>query len=305
MDLRELRTFRAVADLGSLSRAAGYLHVAQPALSRHIKQLEAEVHKTLFTRDGRGMRMTPAGEYLFERTTGLIAGLEHLRDDVRSFEAPPEGVVMLGLVPTVSALLAPDVVTRVRDEFPGISLRLSDAYSGHLADWMNRGDVDLAVMYGNLLGADYSREVLVEERLCAIGTPDVLPHDGAVAGASAADLRLVDLLELPLILPSESHPLRGIIEKAALRRDRELSITVEADSYRLLLQLAAAGHGVAVLPRYALETMKSGSDVHVRELAGAPLTRSIEIVQPRSLHDSVAVQAVAGIVRDEVVHRLS
>lgn len=305
MDLRELRTFRAVADLGSLSRAAGYLHVAQPALSRHIKLLESEVRQVLFTRDGRGMRMTPAGEYLFERTTGLLAGLEHLRDDVRSFEAPPEGSVVLGLVPTVSSLLAPEIVTRVRSEFPAISLRLSDAYSGHLADWMNRGDVDLAIMYGNLLGSDYSREVLVDEHLCVIGTPDVLPFEDVNARDTDRGFEIDDLLELPLILPSESHPLRGIIEKAAQRRERSLTVTVEADSYRLLLQLAAAGHGVAVLPRYALETMRNRSTVHVRELTGSPLTRSIEIVQPRSLRDSVAVQAVAGIVRDEVVRRLS
>jgi LysR family nitrogen assimilation transcriptional regulator len=109
MDLKQLRTFRAVAELGSLSKAADRLRSAQPALSRHIKLLEHELRVELFVRNGRGMLLTSAGRMLLDRTTGLIRQIEQVRDDLQSAKGSPSGRVILGLVPTVSAC------------FPGVS----------------------------------------------------------------------------------------------------------------------------------------------------------------------------------------
>lgn len=304
VDLQELRTFRAVSEFGSLSKASGYLHVAQPALSRQIKLLESELRQALFTRDGRGMHLTAAGEYLYERTTGLISGVEHLRDDVRSFEAAPMGRVTLGMVPTVSALSAIDIVSRVLHDYPHITLRLSDGYSGHLADWMSRGEIDIAVMYGDRPSSDYVTETLVEERLCAIGTVGVFNRNPAYAVEHEEPLTLSRLFDYPLILPSTHHPLRSIVERAAETLGRDLQVIVEADSYRVLLGLSAAGHGITVLPRHSLETTPHKADFHVHDLQDSPLQRSIQLVRPRSLHDSVAVQAVADIVRSTVVRSI-
>src|SRR5450756_315684 len=103
MDLKQLRTFRAVAELGSLSKAADRLRAAQPALSRHIKLLEHELRVELFIRNGRGMLLTSAGRMLLDRTTGLVRQIEQVRDDIQSASGRPSGRVILGLVPTASA----------------------------------------------------------------------------------------------------------------------------------------------------------------------------------------------------------
>jgi molybdenum-dependent DNA-binding transcriptional regulator ModE len=106
MDLKQLRTFRAVAELGSLSKAADRLRTAQPALSRHIKLLEHELRVELFVRNGRGMLLTSAGRMLLDRTTGLVRQIEQVRDDLQSASGKPSGRVILGLVPTVSAVFS-------------------------------------------------------------------------------------------------------------------------------------------------------------------------------------------------------
>jgi DNA-binding transcriptional LysR family regulator len=93
MDLKQLRTFRAVAELGSLSKAADRLRAAQPALSRHIKLLEHELRVELFVRNGRGMLLTSAGRMLLDRTTGLVRQIEQVRDDLQSASGKPSGRV--------------------------------------------------------------------------------------------------------------------------------------------------------------------------------------------------------------------
>src|SRR6201746_701710 len=148
MDLKQLRTFRAVAELGSLSKAADRLRAAQPSHSRHIKLLEHELRVELFVRNGRGMLLTSAGRMLLDRTTGLVRQIEQVRDDLQSASGKPSGRVILGLVPTVSAVLSGRLARRVLTEFPDVSLRIVESYGGHLVEWLHRGEMDLAIVYG-------------------------------------------------------------------------------------------------------------------------------------------------------------
>lgn len=297
MDLRELRTFRAVAELGSLSRAASYLHTAQPALSRHIKLLESDLRQLLFNRDGRGMRLTPAGHYLYEQTSGLLSSVDHLRDNVRSFEAQPDGDVVLGMVPTVSTLISAEVAVRTIEQYPYVRLRLSDGYTGHLKDWMNRGDLDLAVMYEEGPASD-SSEVLIKEQLCAVGVPEAFGPIGTTDEHGSVSLD--DLFSLPLVLPSRQHPLRRIIESGATTKAAELEVVVEADSFRVQLGIAATGKGITILPEYALRSTQDSSALRIRRITGSPLQRTIALVRPVGTARSVAVDAVAEIVRELV-----
>src|SRR5436190_110955 len=121
MDLRQLRTFSCVAELGSLSKASDTLRVAQPALSRQIKLLEHELRAELFTRNGRGMVLTEAGRLLLARTAGIVRQIDQIRDDIQSSGGPPSGRVVLGLVPTVSCVVSARLARRTVESYPGIS----------------------------------------------------------------------------------------------------------------------------------------------------------------------------------------
>src|ERR1700747_3179676 len=148
MDFRQLKTFACVAELGSLSKASDTLRVAQPALSRQIKLLEHELRTELFTRHGRGIAVTDAGRLLLARTGGIVRQIDQIRDDIQSAGGAPSGRVVLGLVPTVSCVLSARLARRTVETYPGISLCIVESYSGHLIEWLHRGEMDLAVIYG-------------------------------------------------------------------------------------------------------------------------------------------------------------
>ncbi len=222
MDLKQLRTFRAVAELGSLSKAADRLRAAQPALSRHIKLLEHELRVELFVRNGRGMLLTSAGRMLLDRTTGLIRQIEQVSDDLKSANGSPSGRVILGMVPTVSAVLSGRFARRVLDEFPDVSLRIVESYGGHLVEWLHRAEMDLAIIYGPAVDLHLSVQSIGREDIAVVGPP----------GSGLSKRKQVDLkwlVKQKLILPSISHGLRAP-GKAAARGDR--SSLIEADSYR-------------------------------------------------------------------------
>ena len=192
MDLKQLRTFRAVAELGSLSKAADRLRAAQPALSRHIKLLEHELRVELFVRNGRGMLLTSAGRMLLDRTTGLIRQIEQVSEDLKSANGNPSGRVILGLVPTVSAVLSGRFARRVLDEFPDVSLRIVESYGGHLVEWLHRGEMDLADHLRSGGGPASSGPVHRPRGHCRGGTAGVGPEQAEagrsqMAGEAAAD----------------------------------------------------------------------------------------------------------------------
>src|SRR3954471_13308131 len=189
MDLKQLRTFRAVAELGSLSKAADRLRAAQPALSRHIKLLEHELRVELFVRNGRGMLLTSAGRMLLDRTTGLIRQIEQVSDDLKSANGNPSGRVILGLVPTVSAVLSGRFARRVINEFPDVSLRIVESYGGHLIEWLHRGEMDLAIIYGPAVDLHLQVQSIGREEIVAAGLGPEQAKAGRpeMAGEAEAD----------------------------------------------------------------------------------------------------------------------
>ena len=247
MDLKQLRTFRAVAELGSLSKAADRLRAAQPALSRHIKLLEHELRVELFVRNGRGMLLTSAGRMLLDRTTGLIRQIEQVSDDLKSANGNPSGRVILGLVPTVSAVLSGRFARRVINEFPDVSLRIVESYGGHLVEWLHRGEMDLAIIYGPAVDLHLQVQSIGREDIVAVGPP----------GSGLSKRKQVDLkwlVKQRLILPSISHGLRALLEKALAREKLKLDAMIEVDSYRAQISLMEEGLGYTLLPPSAIRT---------------------------------------------------
>src|SRR5437879_4910048 len=204
MDIRQLRTFSCVAELGSLSKASDTLRVAQPALSRQIKLLEHELRAELFTRNGRGMVLTDAGRLLRARTAGIVRQIDQVRDEIQSAGGPPSGRVVLGLVPTVSCVISARLARRTVDKYPGISLCIVESYSGHLMEWLHRGEMDLAVIYGPSSDLHLTVQSLGRDDIVAVG-----PRGSGLGQKKQVDIAW--LLRQRLVLPSHSHGLRALI----------------------------------------------------------------------------------------------
>ncbi len=293
MDLRQLRTFKLVAELGSLSKASDRLRVAQPALSRQVKLLEHELQAKLFIRTGRGMVLTEAGQMLVERTAGLVRQIEQVRDDIRSAGGAPSGGVTLGLVPTVSNVVSARFARRVATELPGIALRIVESYGGHLVEWLHRGELDLAIIYGPAVDLHLTVRPIGRDDVVAVGPP----------GCGLRRRGMVEvgwLLRQRLILPSYSHGLRALIEKAAARRGCSLDIVMEADSYRVLTSLVEEGLGYTVLPPSAIRLEVEAGRLETAAIVRPAITRELILAAAPGHAASVASAAISAVLLSEI-----
>ena len=146
MEIRRLNYFVRIAEDGSLTRAAEFLRIAQPALSRQIRLLEEELGVTLFSRTARGMQLTEEGEYLRASVSGPLRAMELALQNVRSFSARIEGNFAVGMPSSIGDLLAKPLALRMGAEFPNIRLRITEGLTGSLIDWLNRGMIDFALL---------------------------------------------------------------------------------------------------------------------------------------------------------------
>ena len=259
MDFTQLRTLIHVAELGSLSKAADRLRIAQPALSRQIRLLEEELKTRLFERHGRGMVMTDTGREVLSHASRIMAELEEIRASVTDMNATLSGKVVVGMPPTVADIISVQVVAAFRRTHPQIELRFVSAFTGYLLDWLQRGEVDVAVLYDPQPTRSLRSKPLLLESLFQVGPPD----------ASLSVVRAVPFAHLArheLLLPSPRHGLRAIVERCAADLGIELKVSIEADSFQTLKDLVSHGYGMTVLPLAPIH-----ADVAAGRLTAAPL----------------------------------
>ncbi|MGP4110607.1 LysR family transcriptional regulator [Streptomyces sp. 4N509B] len=286
MDVRQLRALVTVAEVGSVTRAAELLHLVQPAVTRQIRTLEQELGVALFERTRHGMRTTEAGAIMVDRARRALTELERARAEVQPTPGVVSGIVTVGLLESATELLAEPLVSAVARDHPGIELRLMTAYSGHLQQWLDDGDLDLSLLY-NLAGSpSLNVRPLAEERLWVVAP--------AGEGLRAEDpVPFARVAAQPLVMPAAGHALRSLIDAAAGRAGVEMTIVVQTNSLRLQKQLVGAGHGWTVLPGVGI-----AEDVALGRLSAAPLSepevwRSIVLGTPRTGRTPPAVTVVA------------
>jgi DNA-binding transcriptional LysR family regulator len=294
MDFRQIRTFRSVAELGSLSKAADKLRIAQPALSRQIKLLEHELRTELFTRSGRGMVLTEAGRILLSRTAGIVRQIDQIRDDIQSAAGAPSGRVVLGLVPTVSCVLSTRLAQRTVETYPGISLCIVESYSGHLIEWLHRGEMDLAIIYGPSADLHLNLQSLGRDQIVAVG-----PRGSGLARKKEVGIDW--LLRQKLVLPSHSHGLRALIERAAAKKKLQLDVQLEADSFRVLTSLVEAGLGYTLLPPSSVRGEIRERRLETATISGQAPMRELLIASPLDHPDSTATSVITALLRSETV----
>jgi LysR family nitrogen assimilation transcriptional regulator len=293
MDLRQLRTFSCVAELGSLSKASDTLRVAQPALSRQIKLLEHELRAELFTRNGRGMVLTDAGRVLLARTAGIVRQIDQVRDEIQSAGGPPSGRVVLGLVPTVSCVISARLARRTVDRYPGISLCIVESYSGHLMEWLHRGEMDLALIYGPSSDLHLTVQSLGRDTIVAVG-----PRGSGLSQKKQVDIGW--LLRQRLVLPSHSHGLRALIEHAAAKKKLKLDVKLEADSFRVLTSLVEEGLGYTLLPPSSVRNEVASGRLETAAIAKPAPMRELTLASPIDHPGSTAIALVTELLRDEL-----
>ena len=264
MDPRRLEHFLRIAAAGSVSRAAEDLAIAQPTLSRELREMERELGVRLLTRHARGVSLTPAGEELRSRAELILSLLGGLRDHLRAASDEPTGRVALGMPSSLCGCLSARIASEFRKRHPKVRLELREAPSNQLRQAMIHRELDLAV-----LTAPVSDRQLVLRPL--LTEPFVLV---APAGRKHGkrQIRLEDALSLPLIVPIKPNATRTLIDTAVERSGKVPDIVLETDSTQVA-QFLADGLGYALLPASSMASaaLRPFDSVPIRDMTIARL----------------------------------
>jgi LysR family nitrogen assimilation transcriptional regulator len=288
MDLRKLTYFVTIAECGSFTRAAQQLHIAQPALSRQIKLLEQELGLDLLLRMGRQIRMTDAGEVLLAHAKDLIADFKRVEEDMQSRQRRPKGKVVIGAPPSLGPLVVPQVVARAARELPQITLRIREATSVVLEQWLDDAEIDVALLGSEPAVQHKNATKVTDEEIALIGRGDLLR---AVNGTHS-------LCEtIPLILTGQANALiRPIFCCAGV----EIPEPLEIDALHVIKEIILRGHGITVLPIGLFRPEIERGAMAAARFNGVNLSRSIYIASSQMRPRSQAVEAIAGVLRAEV-----
>jgi len=297
MDLKHLKTFICVAEAGSLSRASDRLRIAQPALSRHIKLLEEDIGVELFVRHVRGMDLTEPGNELLTRVSGIVRQLEQSVRDVQSMRDEIKGNVAIGIMPTVTSVFAVRLIDRVARDLPLVTLKLVEGISGHLVEWLQRGDIDLSFLYGPAADFHLRSMDLIYESVVLISPKGSVPTD-------ESEIDFAAIADLDLALASRPHGLRVLIDNAAERAGIKLKAAFESDSYRVLKSVVANGRYHAFLPLSATSDDLAAGAVHVRKIVNPAINRQLILAMPSDRTNTRATDAVSELVRAEMAAML-
>lgn len=247
MDLRQLRYFAQIVESGSLSKASRQLFIAQPALSQQVSKLEEEVGKPLLNRSSRGVAPTENGLALYHHARFMLRQLDQALSIARQESGAVQGMVSVGLPATTVAALGLPLVRRVRERFPNVMLNVVEGMSGHLAQMMRLGQLDLAVLFASDIAFDLSVDPLLEEELFVI-----LPTASTLVAPGRTGVTIAEAAALPLILPTGTHGLRRRIAAEFEQRNLSTRIVAEIDSLSLLMNCVYAGMGATIKPMAAV-----------------------------------------------------
>jgi LysR family tcuABC transcriptional regulator len=246
MDLRQLRYFVQIVESGSLAKASRQLFIAQPALSQHIAKLESEVGKPLLIRTAKGVTPTENGAALHHHARFILRQLDQALSIARQEPGTVHGMVSVGLAATTVCAVGVPFMRRIREKYPGIVLNVVEGMSGHLAQMMRLGQLDLAILFSRDAVPDLPSEPLVEEELFVM-----LPEDNDLVPPRRIKLSCEETAALPLILPTGIHGLRRRIATEFEQRDLALHVVAEIDSLSLLMTCVRDGMGATIKPMSA------------------------------------------------------
>ena len=293
MDIKQLKTFICVAECGSISRASDRLRIAQPALSRQVKLLEHEVSVPLFDRHVRGMNLTEAGKELLARISGPIHQLEQSVFDIKSLNATISGQVVLGILPTIPEAFAGQLLEFAQTELPDITIRLREAYSINLLEWLQSGDLDAAFLYGPPSAYHLNATELLYEDIVLLSPPGSLPDHGEEIDINAVS-------RLPLALPSRPFGPRLIIDRIAKDAGVQLASAFDVDSFRIIISMVEAGLCHGFMPVSSVTRLKAAKRLETRKITSRHASRHLILAYPSDRPNTRATSAVINLIRRQI-----
>jgi LysR family nitrogen assimilation transcriptional regulator len=301
MDLRHIQHFLAIAECGSLSKASTILGIAQPTLSRSVRQLEEDIGTYLFYRHGRGIRLTEEGAQFQTAVTPLIRDLLQAKDDIKGNAGVPAGPVVFGMPPSISGVIGSRLVEVFLERFPQVKLQIMDGFSGYVNEWLVSGRVDMAIVNSARRSANMRMDPVLTVGLFHVirrsPTHDARGKDDTIAFS--------ELIGAPLVVPGRHHGLRRELDSAAQKLGTDLNVLVEIDALEALFNLVRRGIASTILPHGAIVRHLADPELLIRRVVDPEVTMQFMIAYSLQRPTTLAMRELGRLVRVEVAQAIA
>jgi DNA-binding transcriptional LysR family regulator len=294
MDAERLRVLRELADRGTVSATAAALSMTPSAVSQQLKVLAREAGVAILEPDGRRLRLTDAGHALVLRAEDVLAALDRASAEMASYRGSPRGRVRVALFPSGAALLLPGVLARISEL--GVEIEAQDVDEPASAVPQLLADFDVVLTHRDerapsLISPRVRTEALMREPI------DLLLGPGHPL-ADRSEVGLDELADESWISVRGGFPVDDVLQSVAAATGVQPRVVQRINDFRVIEELVAAGHGVALMPRYAL----AHPGLVGKRLAGVRAARIYELATRPAATDRPAVGAVLAAFREEAAH---
>jgi LysR family transcriptional regulator, nitrogen assimilation regulatory protein len=298
MELEQIEYFVRVAELGSFTRASSALGIAQPALSRKIRQLEVELRQNLLVRNGRGATTTDAGKLLLEHGRGILHQVQRLREELGRVRGSLAGRVAIGLPPSIAKVLTVPLTREFRAKLPQAALSISEGLSVAMQDAIINGKLDIALLYGAVPTQGLEITHLLDEELCLVQRKSERQSERQSQKLHPEAVNLKDVAALPLIIPTRPNAIRMLVEAEMANINCRPNITLEIDGVPAILDLVLDGAGCAVLSKNAVTTSGQASLFAVSPIASlhSKLSVAVSAQRPATLTQQAMLELIQQLV---------
>ncbi|SNT27776.1 LysR family transcriptional regulator [Tropicimonas sediminicola] len=290
MELKQLKTLIAIAEAGSLSSAAVRLKLTQPALSASLRRLEDELGVSLVRRHPRGATLTREGRIVLQSAYEVMHEVSEIASVTAALQETPVGRVRLGLPTTVAGGLIPELLPALRDRFPQVTIYLLEAMSGVLSEKLQLGHLDMAILYDIEPMAGLRSQALLKERLSLLVPPG---HRLAERGR----IRLTEVADLEIALPSSAHSIRRQIETVCQIEGVQLSVAADIDSLSGVINLVRKGVPT-ILPVYRVVEKIAAGEIVAIDIERPRLEWTVHLAMRQDANRPRAALAVSELVSE-------
>ncbi|HEY9281568.1 MAG TPA: LysR family transcriptional regulator [Eoetvoesiella sp.] len=299
MDLKQIHYFIVVCEQRSFSRAVDILDISQPSLSRQIQLLETELKQHLLRRTGRGVEPTEAGLRFLNHAKAIHKLATHAKQDLRSFRFSPQGRVRLGMPPRIARRLTPHLVQKFRTLFPDASITIAEGLSTEMREWLIKDRVDLALLYEPPPSALMACESIYREDL-------VLAYTRTCHPVPPATIKVTDLGQYPLVLPSAPNTIRALVDNTCRDLNVQLNIVAEVDVVQTIVETTSYGNMFTVIPRSAIGDIPGQAELSFSAITKPAIKNNLTLALPVNGPNSKLISETADIIRSlDFAHYLS
>lgn len=288
MDLRQLRYFVKVIECGNITRASEALHIAQPAISQQMRNLELDMGMPLLERSVHGVVATAAGQTLYRHAIELLRQADGTREMLRQDADFPQGKVSVGMPSSTARMLAIPLARAIGQRYPGIKLELIDAPSAELGRLITVGRVALAVNVDVVETRGMAFQRLLTETLYLVAWPEFELAEDPVS--------IEALAKMPLVLPCAPNTIRNRVEFALQEAGLKCEVEFEANSTDLLFSAVKAQLGVTVLPWAAAHAELVQQRLKLARIDHRLFKRDLSLCWHDTVVESNAVQKVKATI---------